>query len=129
MRYTSINITPKQKEIMMFIYKFRFLNRIQIQTLLCHKDPKRINVWLKDLVEKKYLGRIYSKKLFENTKPAIYYVAIKGIHFFEKRGECNPRVLLRLRKEPYHSSRFRHHSLFIAQIYIVHTIITYYSYI
>ena len=47
-------ITPKQQEIPKLIYKFRFLNRIQIQTLLNHKDKRRINSWLKDLSEKEY---------------------------------------------------------------------------
>lgn len=80
MNYRELpNITEKQKEIMDLIYRFRFVNRKQIQRLLNHKDPKRINAWLKDLVEKKYLGRIYSHKLLENTKPAIYYLHNNGI--------------------------------------------------
>ena len=45
-------IAAKQQEIPKLIYKFRFLNRIQIQTLLNHKDKRRINSWLKDLSEK-----------------------------------------------------------------------------
>lgn len=73
------SITDKQKEIMDLIFRFRFVNRHQIQRLLNHKDPKRVNAWLKDLVEKKYLGRIYSHKLLENTKPAIYYLHNNGI--------------------------------------------------
>ena len=40
-------ISEKQKEILKLIHKFRFLNRIQIQTIMKHKDYKRINVWLK----------------------------------------------------------------------------------
>ncbi len=102
----------------MLIYKFRFLDRIQIQTLMNHKDARRINVWLKDLVEKKFLGRIYTRKIPENIKPAIYYVAINGIHWFEGRRECNSEILARLKKEPYRSERFRNHCLFLAQIYI-----------
>lgn len=72
-------ITDKQKEILDLVFRFRFINRKQIQTLLNHKDPKRINVWLKDLVDKNYLGRIYSHKLLENTKPAIYFLNNNGI--------------------------------------------------
>lgn len=72
-------ITEKQKEIMDLVYKFRFINRRQIQKLFNHKDARRINTWLKDLVEKKYLGRIYSHKLLENTKPAIYFLNNNGI--------------------------------------------------
>ena len=65
-------ITPKQQEIPKLIYKFRFLNRIQIQTLLNHKDKRRINSWLKDLSEKEYRKWHYSKTFGENTKHTIY---------------------------------------------------------
>ncbi len=72
-------ITEKQEEIISLVFKFRFINRKQIQKILRHKDSHRINAWLKDLVEKKFLGRIYSKKLLENTKPAIYYLQNNGV--------------------------------------------------
>jgi hypothetical protein len=82
------SITNKQKEIMDLVFRLRFINRHQIQRLLNHKDPKRINAWLKDLVDKGYLGRIYSHKLLENTKPAIYYLHNNGIVWarYEKEG-------------------------------------------
>ncbi len=80
-------ITEKQNEITDLVFKFRFANRKQIQRLLKHKDPKRINVWLKDLVDKKYLGKIYSHKLLENTKPAIYYLHNNGILWIKRRLE------------------------------------------
>ena len=67
--------TEKQKDIIDNVFRFRFINRYQIQKIVGHKDSKRVNVWLKDLVEKNYLGRIYSRKLLENTKPAVYYLS------------------------------------------------------
>ena len=80
MNYKQLpTITNKQKEIIDLVFKFRFINRHQIQKLFNHKDPRRINTWLKNLVSKNYLGRIYSNKLLENTKPAIYYLANNGI--------------------------------------------------
>lgn len=72
-------ITKKQEEIIKLIFQFRFVNRRQLQRFLNHKDAKRINTWLKDLVDKQYLGRIYSHRLLENTKPAIYYLNNNGI--------------------------------------------------
>ncbi|MCL5675764.1 MAG: replication-relaxation family protein [Patescibacteria group bacterium] len=81
-------ITNKQKEIIDLVFKFRFINRHQIQKLFNHKDSRRINTWLKDLVSKNYLGRIYSKKLLENTKPAIYFLSNNGIIFMRSnKGE------------------------------------------
>ena len=71
-------ITNKQHNILIHIYRFRFLNRHHIQTLLRHKDYKRVNVWLKDLLEKGYIERIYSTSMPENTKPAIYYLGKYG---------------------------------------------------
>jgi hypothetical protein len=72
-------ITKKQLEILTLIYKFRFLTRTQIQTLLKHKNSTRINPWLNDLTTKNYLKRIpRSTKLLENTKPSIYYLAKNG---------------------------------------------------
>ena len=80
MNYKEIpEISDKQKEIVNLVFKFRFINRHQFQKLFNHKDPSRLNKWLKDLVDKKYLGRIYSHKLLENTKPAIYYLDKSGI--------------------------------------------------
>lgn len=74
-------ITEKQKEIVDMVWKFRFINRHQIQKMFKYKSPRRLNEWLKDLVSKGYLGRIYSHKLLENTKPAIYYLMNNGIIF------------------------------------------------
>ena len=71
--------TEKQKEIMDMMWKFRFINRHQIQKVFGYKSPRRLNDWLRDLVEKGYLGRIYSRKLLENTKPSIYYLMNNGI--------------------------------------------------
>jgi hypothetical protein len=72
-------MTKKQEEILKLIYTYRYLNRIQIQTLMNHKDKKTINMWLKDLTEKNYINRIYSDHFLEKTKPAIYYLGINGI--------------------------------------------------
>ena len=56
---TLSKLTNKQKEILKLIYQYRFLNRIQIQALMGHKDYKTINVWLKDLRQNGYVEWIY----------------------------------------------------------------------
>lgn len=75
---TLPHLTKKQQAILSLIYQFRFLNRNQIQVLLKHKNHRRIHAWLNDLVEKDCLGRIYSKKIPDNTKPSVYYLARNG---------------------------------------------------
>jgi len=72
------NLTKKQLEILTLLYRFRFLNRSQIQQLLNHKKISRINLWLKDLYYKKIIGRNYSNRLGDNIKPAIYYLKTKS---------------------------------------------------
>ncbi|MGH2639554.1 MAG: replication-relaxation family protein [Rhabdochlamydiaceae bacterium] len=74
-------LTKKQQEILRLLYRFRFLNRIQIQAFLGHKDPKTINLWLRDLRAKGYVEWIYSTHFAEKTKPAVYYLALNGVRY------------------------------------------------
>jgi hypothetical protein len=76
-------LTTKQGEILELLYRYRFLNRIQIQALMRHKDYKTINLWLKDLREKQYVTWIYSDHFLEKTKPAIYYLNSNGIRYLK----------------------------------------------
>jgi hypothetical protein len=72
-------LTKKQQVILKLLYRFRFLNRIQIQAFLEHKDSKTINLWLRDLRAKGYVEWIYSTHFAEKTKPAIYYLGLNGV--------------------------------------------------
>lgn len=89
-------LTKKQQAILKLLYRFRFLNRIQIQTLMGHKDPKTINLWLRDLRAKGYVEWIYSTHFAEKTKPAIYYLGLNGVRYLRKltktdeEGETRP---------------------------------------
>jgi hypothetical protein len=66
-------ITNKQTALFHYLYKFYFLNTNQFQKLLNHKQPQTVQKWLKDLNDKKIIGRNYSNKLGDNTMMAIYY--------------------------------------------------------
>lgn len=128
MNYKELpKITGKQKEIVDFVYRFRFINRKQIQKILNHKDPKRINVWLKDLVEKGYLGRIYSHKLLENTKPAIYYLSNnailwaryeKGMEYGAEFEQLDFKYLKKFYEDKHASQTFINHCSDIFDFYI-----------
>jgi hypothetical protein len=100
------HITNKQKEILLLLYTFRFLNRIQIQKLLNHKHHKTINLWLKDLTEKGYITRIYEKTFHGMTIPAKYYISLNGIRFLKTREECNKKYLKKLYQENRRSETF-----------------------
>ncbi|MCX6810335.1 MAG: hypothetical protein NTY30_01185 [Candidatus Berkelbacteria bacterium] len=113
---TLPKITNKQIEILNLIYTYRFLNRIQIQTFLNHKYHKRINDWLKDLTQKEYLGRIYSNKLGENTKPAIYYAGANAIKYYKSLGQDNDKYLKKLYRDNERSQGFIDEQIFLANI-------------
>jgi len=110
-------ITNKQLEILLLIKKFRFLNRIQIQSLLNHKDYRRINQWLKDLNQKEYLNRIYSTDFNEKSKPAIYYAGINAIRIYKSLGDDNSQ-LKKLYRDNVRSQSFIDEQIFIADIFI-----------
>lgn len=112
------NITDKQKEILFLLYRFRFLHRIQIQTLLHHKDHKTINIWLKDLTEKKYIIRIYDNKTQKNILPAKYYISTNGFAFLKSQSTVDPYLLKKLRQEKRRSEKFVEKSLLVADIYL-----------
>ncbi|HUV43005.1 MAG TPA: replication-relaxation family protein [Patescibacteria group bacterium] len=109
--------TSKQIEILTLLYRFRFLNRHHLQKFLNHQNPGRINAWLKELTEKKYLGRIYSRKFGENIQPAIYYLKSKAAGVLRKEPEINQALLNRIYRENLRSRKFINHCLFLADIY------------
>ena len=115
---TQTTITNKQKEILKYLYHFRFLNRIQIQALLNHKDYHLINYWLKDLTEKQYTQRIYSNTYRENTIPAIYYIGVNGIKFIKEATGCPRKIIQRLSQEKDRSSHFIQTCQQIADLYL-----------
>src|SRR5882757_7618522 len=77
-------LTPRQQTILILLYRYRFLNRVQIQTLMSHKDYKRINAWLSDLRENHYVEWIYSTDFLEKSKPGIYYLGLNGIRWLKE---------------------------------------------
>ncbi len=113
----SLSVTDRQVEILTLLYRFRFLDRHHIQKFLGHKQPRRTNSWLKDLSEKKLVGRIYSKKFGENTKPAIYFLNLKARQVLKEQKDVNKSLLNRIYREKSRSKRFIDHSLFLADIY------------
>lgn len=115
----KLKTTLKQLEILNLLYRYRFLNRHQIQKFLNHKDPKRINTWLKDLHQNKIIGRHYSTKIGENTRPAIYYLSAKSKQVLSNIN--NPDItytnLGRVYREHIRSRLFVERCIFIADLY------------
>src|ERR1035437_7237643 len=96
---TQPPITIKQHEILKLLYHFRFVDRIQIQAFLHHKDKGRVSAWLKDLREKQYIEWIYSTDFAEKTKPAIYYLGINSVRYLKALDEFPVEELRKRYKE------------------------------
>lgn len=111
-------LTKKQLEILILLYRFRFLNRIQIQQLLNHKDPKCINTWLKDLYDKKIIGRNYSTKPVEINKPAIYYLKTKSKSYLKDQLEEDDKMMKRIYGEKKRTPKFINHCLLSSDFYL-----------
>lgn len=111
---------PQQKNILLLIYKFRFLNRSHIQTLLNHKQRNKIIIWLNELTEKKYLKRYYNQK-FAGV-PAAYSLGSMGRKYLkenkDKLADINEQLLDRVWRESKCTQKFKKHCMFIADIYI-----------
>lgn len=119
MQHTQLpHMTPKQQHILLLLYRFRFLTRIQIQTLLHNPDLKNINTWLKDLYDKNYIGRIVNTKDKVNTIPHIYFIDLNGIRFLKTQATCKKEYIMRLYREDKKGEEFINTCLLIADIYL-----------
>jgi len=111
-------LTKKQLEIITLLYRFRFLNRSQIQKLLNHKKISQINIWLKDLYDEKIIGRNYSKKFGDNIKPAVYYLKSKSKNYLIDQLEKDTKMLDRIYGERKRLPKFINHCLLSADFYL-----------
>lgn len=112
-------LKPHFELILILLYKFRFLNRTQIQILLNHKHFNRIIVWLNYLTEEKYIKRYYSQK-FAGV-PAYYSLGTKGRKYFRehvKIKDIKLHLLDRVWTEHSNSFKFKKHWMFLTDMYI-----------
>lgn len=112
-------IKKKLEEILILIYRFRFLTRPQIQILLNHKNHAKVLKWLKYLTINKYIKRDYSKK-FAGV-PAVYSLGTNGRKYFKdfpQIQDINIPLLDRVWDENSYSQKFKKHCILLADIYI-----------
>src|SRR5687768_9303547 len=111
-------ITKKQNQIILLLYKFRFLTIKQIQKILSHKDAKNIKKWLRDLREKKYITLAQIVNPNDVTKPYIFCLDTKSKLIIKNLEKINESFLDRLHKEKTLTEDFIYHRLFIVDFYI-----------
>lgn len=115
---TPIPITKQQQSILSYLFRFRFLTRIHIQSILKHKHPGQINKWLKYLSENKIVFKIYNKTFPENSKPAIYCLNNKSVSILNIDSKLSLEIIKRIYGDKKRSKRFINHCLIIADIFI-----------
>lgn len=112
-------ISNKEQVILLLLLIFRFVNSKQIQRFLGHKDHRRINSWLKDLVEKGYVERDFKPIFGTLTKPAVYYLTAKGrAHLKQSYAYHFPKYLQRIARDAKASKSFRIRCQLIADWYL-----------
>jgi len=112
---TQPAITKKQEEIITLLPRFRFLDRTHIQSFFHHKDEARINTWLKDLITKQYLRRIYDNHIIgKNRRAAIFSLENNGVRFVKAQGIYDTAFIHKLYWDKDRSDTFIEHSLLIA---------------
>lgn len=107
-------ITKSQKQIILFLLKFRFTTVSQLQKYFNHKNHHRINEWLNDLKDKKYISVVKGFK--DITQPYIYCLA-SGSRLIVKE-KISKDFLNRIYKEKSRSKIFKNHWLFLVDIYL-----------
>ncbi|MCL4386327.1 MAG: replication-relaxation family protein [Cyanobacteria bacterium] len=112
-------VTNKEKEIQLLIYTFRFINSKQIQQFLNHKDHRRINGWLKDLVDKGYVERDYKPIYGILTKPAVFNLTALGRKYIKHSFKYfTPKYLKRIARDSKASKAFKIKCQIVADWYL-----------
>ncbi len=112
-------ITLSQTKIIKDIYKFRFINTNQFQKLFNHKDPTTVQVWLKDLKDKKYIDSDYIRgDVEQNKKPAKYFLTPLGRKYLKRQNGFDIEVLEKVYKEKGRKPVFKNRCIEIVDMYL-----------
>jgi DNA-binding PadR family transcriptional regulator len=107
----------QQLQILILLYRFRFLHRVHIQQFLHQKSHSRLYYWLKDLQSKKLIKSRYSHAFGENIKPTVYRLATKSKYKLAAVSGIDGRYVTRIHKDDYKTSAFITRCLRIADFY------------
>ncbi|MCL4418438.1 MAG: hypothetical protein M1365_17425 [Actinobacteria bacterium] len=109
-------ITKSQRQIIFYLYKFRYLTILQFQKLFNHIDSKRVREWLNDLQKKKYINVIKDEK--DITKPYVFCLAQRAGHILKSEEDIDENFLNWLYKEKDKTEEFIQRNLFVADCYL-----------
>lgn len=115
---TPTTLIDRQTEILKLLYRFRFLNRPQIQQLLHHKYSSRLNLWLNQLTQNSYIRRYFTKLV--NPQAAMYSLGTKGRKYLISLNDptIKKKFLDRVWREHLLSFQTKKHYLQVADLYL-----------
>lgn len=116
-------ITDKELSILLYLYKFRFLNTNQFQKLFNHKKPQIVQKWLKDLKDKGFVSAhdfndINHNGYIVHTKPTIYRLTKLARRKLKTNPKCEIEELDRIYQEKDVTDDFINRFVFIADVYL-----------
>jgi len=101
--------TPRQLDILILLYRFRFLNRIHIQQFLGHKNHSLIRIWLNDLATNGYVTQHYVRQI--TSAPTTYELTDTG------RTYLKGQLKKKLARQTKYTDALKSHSLAVADTY------------
>lgn len=108
-------INDQQTEILTYLYRFRFLTRSQIQTLLSHKFHSKTILWLNEMTKSRYTNKQQSL----GSTRSYYSLGINGRKYLIKHKLVKQPILLsRVWREANYSTAFREKCVFLADLYL-----------
>ncbi len=110
-------LTNSQTQILLYLYRFRFLTSIQLSKLL-NQTIRYTNYHLKVLAEKNFIAKHYTRSIGFANQPAVYYLASGSIKALQDQKDIDSRTLKRIYREKNRSQQFISHSSFVADYYI-----------
>lgn len=106
-----------QKDILLALYKFRFVTRDLIIEYQGHKSKTYTYYRLENLVEQSYIGRKFDNFDKISRRPVVYYILPKGIGSLKQQPNLNKSVINTMYKDRGTSQEFIDRCLTIFDIY------------
>ena len=106
-------MNKREEEILINLYRFRFLTRGQLQCLLRQRYHSRLIIWLKELLSTEMIGLSRRTRVLD---PGIYYLENKGRRYL-KSLEVNKKGLDKVWRNSKTSKQQQSHCLALADVF------------
>lgn len=109
-------LKQRHTDILLLLYRFRFLTRLHIQALLNHKNHRKIIQWLNELSELGYLDKREQASVID---PGVYSLSkLSRKYLKDSKFIKHPAQLDRVWREGSYTRAFQDKCVLIADIYL-----------